>query len=300
MTNSATGIMKPSFKEKFIGFVDILGFKNMVLDAEAGRGIPLDEILGATKDLGSEQDRKRYEQHGPTICPQAPKIAADVDFQITRISDSLLVSTEISPAGVIGLVQHCWRACFKLLSKGIMCRGFITRGRIFHHGDEFVGSGYHSAMDGEKNVSIFKIVATEKSTPFIEVDQGVVRYVTEQNDACVKKMFERFTASDGALTAIFPFKRLNQSFMVDKDFDADRVLKSLNNVRSWIRDMKAKIAPLINQGDSSAVAKGAHYFRMLDAQLVECDKTEGRIEAWRRALAQSPSLTDPRVGTPKR
>jgi hypothetical protein len=51
--------------------------------------------------------------------------------------------------------------------------------------------------------------------------------------------------------------------------------------------MKAKIAPLINQGDSSAVPKGAHYFRMLDAPLVECDKTEGRIEAgeerWRKA-----------------
>ena len=131
------------------------------------------------------------------------------------------------------------------------------------------------------------------------MDQEVVRYVAEQSDACVKKMFERLTASDGTLTAIFPFKRLNQSFLVDENFNADRQLESLNNVRSWIRDMKAKIAPLINQGDSSAVAKGAHYFRMLDAQVVECDKTEGRIEAWRRALAQSPRLTDPRVGTPK-
>jgi hypothetical protein len=101
------------------------------------------------------------------------------------------------------------------------------------------------------------------------------------------------------LTAIFPFKRLNQSCLIDENFNADRQLESLNNVRSWVRDMKAKLAPLINQGDSSAVAKGAHYFRMLDAQLVECDKTEGRIEAWRRALAQSPRLTDPRVGTPK-
>jgi len=69
--------------------------------------------------------------------------------------------------------------------------------------------------------------------------------------------------------------------------------------RCWNRDMKANIAPLINQGDSSAVAKGAHYFRMLDAQLVECDKTEGRIDAWRRALAQSPRLTAPRPDASK-
>ena len=59
--------------------------------------------------------------------------------------------------------------------------------------------------------------------------------------------------------------------------------------RCWIRDMKAKIAP----------PKGAHYFRMLDAPLVECDKTEGRIEAWRRALAQSPRLTAPRPDASK-
>src|SRR2546422_11160712 len=105
MNNDATST-RPSFGEKFIGFVDILGFKSMVMDAEAGRGIPLDEILAAARDLGSEQDRERYERHGPTLCPQAPKMAADVDFQITRISDSLLVSAEISPAGVMRLVYH--------------------------------------------------------------------------------------------------------------------------------------------------------------------------------------------------
>jgi hypothetical protein len=88
--------------------------------------------------------------------------------------------------------------------------------------------------------------------------------------------------------------------MIHDGFDADRELESLNNIRAHIREMKAKMAPLIKQDNSSAVAKGAHYFRMLDVQLVECDKTEGRIEAWRRAIAESQMLADPRVGIPKR
>jgi hypothetical protein len=67
MNNSDAASTTSSFREKFIGFVDILGFKNMVMDAEAGRGIPLDEILAAGRDLGSEQDRERYERYGPTL-----------------------------------------------------------------------------------------------------------------------------------------------------------------------------------------------------------------------------------------
>ncbi|MCA6097623.1 hypothetical protein [Bradyrhizobium australafricanum] len=290
--------MKPSFVEKFIGFVDILGFKNMVLEAEKGHGLPLEVILSATNDLGSDEIRDRYRRRGPSICPQSAKIAPDVDFQITQLSDSVLVSTEISPAGVISLVEHCWQACFSLLAKGILCRGSIGRGPIFHSGNQFVGSGYQTAIEREKGVSIFKIDTKEASTPFIEVDGAVVRYVAEHGDACVKKMFERMVASDGNLTAIFPFKRLNQRFLINDQFDADKQIGSLNNIRSWIRELKTKIAPLIDQNNPSAVAKGAHYFRMLDAQLIECDKTEERIEAWRRALARGTKLTDPRVGIP--
>jgi hypothetical protein len=279
MSDGNTTSTKPSFVEKFIGFVDILGFTNMVQETEAGRGLPLEEILSATNELGSAEIRNRYRQRGPSICPQSAKIAPDVDFQITQLSDSVLVSTEISPSGVISLVDHCWQACFSLLAKGIMCRGSIARGRIFHSDNQFVGSGYQTAVEHEKTgVSVFKIDPKEGATPFIEVDGAVVRYVAEHGDACVKKMFERKVASDGNLTAIFPFKRLNQRFLINDQFDADKQLGSLNNIRSCIRDMKAKIAPLINRDNPSAVAKGAHYFRMLDAQLIECDKTEGRIE----------------------
>jgi hypothetical protein len=42
------------FVDKFIGFVDILGFTNMVHDAEAGRGMSLGALLNATKDLPHE------------------------------------------------------------------------------------------------------------------------------------------------------------------------------------------------------------------------------------------------------
>ena len=99
---------EPQFADKFIGFVDVLGFKGMVRDSEEGRGLPLPELIDALKELGNETDRKRYEKHGPTTCPGARYIRKDLDFQLSQISDCVVVSAEVSPAGVINLVSHCW------------------------------------------------------------------------------------------------------------------------------------------------------------------------------------------------
>jgi hypothetical protein len=92
---------EPAFSEKFIGFVDILGFKNMVAAAEDGRGMPLQTILNAAKKLGTSGERERYRQDGPRVCPCAPKLSKGLDFEITQVSDCVIVSAEISPAGLI-------------------------------------------------------------------------------------------------------------------------------------------------------------------------------------------------------
>jgi len=47
------------FEEKFIGFVDVLGFKQMVEEAETGCGIPLAEILDNLAMLGTSSDEKK-------------------------------------------------------------------------------------------------------------------------------------------------------------------------------------------------------------------------------------------------
>ena len=116
-----------AFKEKFIGFVDVLGFKNFVEAAESGSGMTLPELLSLLNKLGTSEDQQRY-KNGGSICPMAPCIQRDLDFQITQVSDCVIVSSEISPAGAINLISHCWVAVIELLARGIMCRGYITRG----------------------------------------------------------------------------------------------------------------------------------------------------------------------------
>jgi hypothetical protein len=266
------------FKDKFIGFVDILGFKKMVEAAEAGTGTPLPQLLETLKKLGAPDDRKRFEKRGPTICPQSTYIQRDLDFRVTQISDCVIISSEVSPAGVINLVNHCWIAVIQLLTKGIMCRGYITRGSIYHTETQIIGSGYQNAYSKEREVAAFKRKADERGTPFVEVDQTVCNYVRDHGDSCVKEMFSRHVKDDGVVIALFPFKRLSHSFIINREFDPEKEKRSNKNVRLWIENFKELVMALVDQTNPNAVSKAEHYVAALDAQLEVCEKTDEMID----------------------
>jgi hypothetical protein len=272
--------------EKFIGFVDIMGFKSLMARADSGNGMSHSELFDISKLLGSDRHRAERVKYGSKICPHAPFVQRDLDFHITQQFDCAVVSAELSPAGAINVLSHCWEVCFALLGKGLMCRGYIKRGLIYHTEKDVFGPGHVDVVEGEKQVSFFKNDTEASGTPFIEVDPGVVDYVATQPDACVKTMAERMVRTEGGLTAIFPIKRLNHSFMIGgfgmPKFDPEKEKKSLNNVRGWIRRMRLDVEAFIDPANQSAVAKGAHYVRMLDQQLIACDKTEQAIDSLSR------------------
>lgn len=271
------------FKDKFIGFVDILGFKKMVEASEAGTGMPLFELLEILKKLGVTKDRERFEKHGPVICPNSSYIQRDLDFRVIPFSDSIIVSSEISPAGVINLVNYCWGAVINLLTKGFMCRGYITRGSIYHTDDHVIGSGYQKAYYKEKEgIIAFKRYADERGTPFVEVDQEVCNYVEDCRDRCVKEMFSRHVKGDGVVMALFPFKRLSHSFVIGgflgEKFDPEKEKQSNKNMRLWIKNFKERVMAHVDQSDPKALRKAQHYIAALDAQIEVCKKTEEMID----------------------
>ena len=148
------------FEDKFIAFIDVLGFKNMVKESELGTGMPLTEIMDHLSKLGSIDDEDKFKKYGPTTCPQSKAKNKSLNFQVTQISDCVIVSSEISSAGVINLVSHCWSAVIGLLMKGIMCRGYITRGSIYHVNNQVVGSGYQNAYSMESEYPLLKWMLT--------------------------------------------------------------------------------------------------------------------------------------------
>ncbi len=222
---------KFEFKDKFVAFIDVLGFKSLVQAAESGTGMPLNELLDLLKALGSPQERARFDRRGPTICPESVYLQRNLDFQISQVSDCAIISAEISPAGVVNLGGFCWGVVLRLLQRGIMCRGYITRGLIFHTDQQVIGSGYQRACENEKNVNAFKREANERGTPFVEVDRVVCDYVTQYGDCCVKEMFGRFVKDDGAVVALFPAQD-TQLAICDQ---TDQFLTTLNSPVSGAR-----------------------------------------------------------------
>lgn len=266
------------FAGKFIGFVDVLGFKEHVRAAESGTGMSLPELLELVRKLGSPEDRNRFVKHGPTTCPQSTFVQRDLDFRVTQISDCAIVSAEVSPAGLINLISHCWGAAIELLYKGVLCRGFITRGSVYHTDSQVIGSGYQSAYENERAVSAFALNPEDRGTPFVEVDPIVCEYVNAHGDWCVKEMFSRMVKTEGGITALFPFQRIGHSFIVAANFDARREHVANQRVRDGIAMLKERVLTMVDKNNQSAMRKVEHYMRALDAQLKMCDRTDEVIQ----------------------
>jgi hypothetical protein len=269
------------FEDKFIAFVDVLGFKGLVEASEAGTGLSLPELMECLTKLGKKADEERFERIGPTTCPQSKYIERNLNFKVTQISDCVIVSSEVSPAGVINLISHCWGAVIELLMKGIMCRGYITRGRIYHQNGQVIGTGYQRAYVSEAAVSAFKIEADERGTPFVEVDQEICQFVEQETDACVKMMFSRMVKTENGTTALFPFQCLSHSFMIGgfgQKFDPKKEKASNDNVRQLLANLKERVLAYVNADNPKAVKKARHYILALENQMAQCNKTDELID----------------------
>jgi len=265
-------------KDKLIGFVDILGFKDLVEKAEAGKGMTFEEIKDALADLGSSKDRDAIKRYGPTVCPKSLRYKDDLDFQIIQVSDCVIVSTEVSPAGAITLINHCWVAVFKLLRRGLMCRGHIRRGNIFHEGGDFRGTGYQKAVEHEPSVKAFRRYEDECGTPFVEVDSSIINYIRDSEDECFRKVLPRFIRQSEDVCALFPFNRLTDVFDIGGDFDASAKEKEVQLIKLSIEKLKSRLSLYVDRKNPNALRKLEHYEAGLDEQLRECEQLIAKID----------------------
>ncbi|SDI94974.1 hypothetical protein SAMN04515654_1213 [Halanaerobium congolense] len=271
--------MNDEIKEKFIAFIDILGFKHKIELVENSKGLTLEELKNIIKCLGSDKDVKKYKKNGPITCPESIYIKDDLDFKITRVSDCIIVSSETSPAGLINLLSYCWESVFKLLDEGIMCRGYILRGNIYHtnRSDEeeglFLGTGYQEAYE------------KEKGTPFVEIDPEICNYIETVKDSCIKEKFNDFVLSDDKVTALFPFKKLSHDFIIaglNQEFKPKKHRESNKQMRKRIKKMEEDIMFYVDSSNEKIMEKAKHYINALNKQLENCDKADKIIDKFDR------------------
>jgi hypothetical protein len=293
---STTRVLNHMYEDKFVAFVDILGFSDLVKRSEAGGpdAPTVDDILNLTKQLGDTTSRARFAERGPAVCPNAPYISRDLGYRVTQISDCVVASAEVSPAGVINLLFHAASIQINLLPQGHLCRGYVTRGNIFHTDTQFFGTGHMRAFDGEKRVSIFQTDAADHGTPFIELDPQLCQYVLTQPDTCVKMLFERMTESDGQTAALSPFPALKRvpASVIRDDFDPAYWKKQVQVSRTNRLRSIAQLEKMEAVASERGRAKIQHYKRKLLEVLATKDIDD--------ALLDQLSLTYPKSSTTRR
>lgn len=259
------------FKEKFVGFINVLGWKDFTGRAtdETDTEITPADLAEAKEILIDQRLKADLQKFGHTICPDSKRIQQDLDMVLTGIPGGVVISCEISAAGIITLIRHCHNVVKNLmLNQGLLCRGMITRDTISH----FNGDRQKAGPPGIKRR------ADTSQIPFVEIDPVVRDYIRQSTDTCVNINFERVVETDNDTTVFFPYKSEENDFLIGDfcghKFDPDRERASNNAVRSAIiasLDLLEKDGHCSHGGPAGKIL---FYRRILTSQLTACDETD--------------------------
>ncbi len=122
-----------SFEDRYVAFVDILGFRNIVARMEREQGL-FSTVRDALKTI-DEQAREfrnyrvaRKKSHEALIASGQVPLTPPPQLQMTAFSDCYVIS-ETAPAWrVLAGVQALGAT---LLAQGILCRGAVVRGAAY-------------------------------------------------------------------------------------------------------------------------------------------------------------------------
>lgn len=270
--------MPRGFKRKIVAFVDVLGFSSLVKRAEAEDGVTLEIILESLEKMRAREISSQIVEHGPVLCPGSESFEKNLDYVLTQVSDSIVISCEATPVGALNLVNHCVSIVFRALRCNLLCRGYITVGSVYHSGRNVIGSAYMRAAKMEPTVTVFAESDNECGTPFVEIDPEIIALVRAGDDGCLWKMLKRCILTDGALYAVNPFRGL----LYMSDLRNDRTYEQCKRENDLIRQDICKLinmaAGYISKDNERAMHKFRYYKAALDKLLAECDEVDRNID----------------------
>jgi Asp-tRNA(Asn)/Glu-tRNA(Gln) amidotransferase C subunit len=174
--------LKENLEEKFVAFLDVMGFSNLV-------------NKGNTSDLDS---------YFTKITEILEKLREDkADIQSLLISDSIIL---VAPKGERGFIQLLWairRIQSIILWKKILLRGAVSYGEVYYNDQNniIVGKGFIRAYLLEQEAvfprviidpSIIKLISTDK-TEFLKKVNKTLNYNFEERLIYTKGAFSEIS-----------------------------------------------------------------------------------------------------------
>ncbi|MFJ4390932.1 hypothetical protein [Pseudomonas soli] len=153
------------YEKRFVAFLDILGFKDLIKKIEVEESdsqdyqrvrVILDFLQSESVESNSHHDLLVYEEaeHG--------LIERELgDPRINYISDCVIISTEGTFDGFKALCNKVTKFSVQGATVGIYLRGGITYGNIYHHGPMLFGTAYQRALEVEENAVYPRVVVDD-------------------------------------------------------------------------------------------------------------------------------------------
>lgn len=146
------------YENRFVAFLDILGFKELIYKIEDdGEKSPDFERVRSVLNFLHEESVESNGQHDLLIYEQKEGYILEKELGDPRISyksDCVIISTESSFEGFKALCNKLTKFSTDIACDGIFIRGAITHGKIYHHGPMLFGSAYQRAYELESKNAV--------------------------------------------------------------------------------------------------------------------------------------------------
>jgi len=143
------------YQNRFIAFLDILGFSELIgRTATVPPEISIESIIAALDVPGPAEE-------GQLVIGTVGDISKS-DHKMAQFSDSIIISTESTKAGLLHLVNHIERIAFSFLKIGFLCRGGISKGLLYHEKNNAFGPAMLEAYHLESKQAIYPRIILSK------------------------------------------------------------------------------------------------------------------------------------------
>lgn len=177
MTNDKSAEASGVYAERYVAFIDILGFSEHVRRSE--------RVADDAQKLINVLNKTARTWIGTDLQPTHDVLG--VDFRSTAFSDCIVLSEAVSPKALQYLLFRVSQFALDLLASGFLLRGAIAKG-LLHHSERVVfGPAFLNAYDSERNVAKY---------PRIIVDRGTHEDFLDLPNAQLNEVFERFIRPD--------------------------------------------------------------------------------------------------------
>lgn len=211
------------YKEKFIAFIDILGFKNLVNNS--GEEIIESVVETIEKSLGEYKDRFVLDPSNPDIDSMGYKVL-DIDPEYYLLSDSIILTMDDAENNLFRFLLGIIAIQKEFIESNIFVRGAVVKGKIF----ESEGSdGIGNMVFGPGGIDAIQMEARDPVYPRIVVSESVL-------DSLKEKYFKPRVKTD-----------------IGRELFRVIVLKDNNGI-SFIDYLSFEIlVPLLTRGDSKFI-----------------------------------------------